>query len=81
MMPTKSPLGTPLSVSICQDELLNPFAVFDFASVDVSFRVDGDRINPMELPRVMAIPAERAHHRAIFTVQDPNHVVGAVGNQ
>ena len=29
----------------------------------------------------MAVPAERAHRRAILTVQNPNHVVGAVSNQ
>ena len=66
---------------IGQDEFLNPLAVFDFAGIQVAFRIHRDRINPVELAGVSAIAAERARQRAFLAVENPDHIIGAVGGE
>src|ERR1700730_11313035 len=62
-------------------ELLNAFAVFDLTHVDIALGVHGDGIDPMKLSRIMAGAAERTYYDAIGAIEDPHHVVGAIGNQ
>ena len=69
------------SVSIGQNEFLNAFAGIHFTRIEVSVRVHGDRVDPVELPRHAAVVADRAHHSAVFAVMNPDLVVGAVCDQ
>src|SRR6516225_5597725 len=73
--------GVWLTARVGQDELLNALAVLHFTGVDVSLGIGGDRVDPMQLAGVAAVAAERTRQGAILAVENPNHVVGAVGGQ
>ena len=47
-----------LPVSLCGDKFLNPFAVFHFPGVDISFGVYSNPVNKMELTRITPVASE-----------------------
>src|SRR5260221_10799947 len=57
------------------DELLNPLAGCNLTGIEVSLRVHGGDVQPVELPGSMARVTDSAHHRAITAVENPHHAV------
>src|SRR5262245_16206796 len=62
------------------NELLDALVLLDFAREDVALRVHHDRIDPMELAGIGAVPAEAADRLAAGAIEDPYLVVGAVSH-
>ena len=63
-----------------EDEPLDPLAVLNLAGIDVAFRVDGNHMQPEELPAILARAAHLAYHLAVFSIEEPDAVVGEIGN-
>jgi len=61
-------------------ELLDALVLFDLAREDVALRVDHDRVDPVELTGIRAVPAEAAERLAARAIEDPYLVVGAVSH-
>jgi len=80
-VPTSEAENLGLPASLCGDKFLNSFAVFHFASVDISFGVYSNAVNKMELTRVTPVASEGAHQSAVVAIKDPDHIVRAVGNK
>src|SRR3989442_10819224 len=61
------------------DELLGALAGVDLRRIDVALAVDGEVVDPVELPGASAIAAEGAEDAAALAGEHPDVVVLAVG--
>src|SRR5262245_44267647 len=77
-----NPLNPKLTSSVCHDghELLDALVLFDLAREDIALRVDHNRVDPVELAGIRAVPAEAAERLAAGAIEDPHLVVGAVSH-
>src|SRR5215831_6610638 len=69
------------AVRIREDEFLNSLARVHLSRVDVSSRVHGDCIDPMELSCHTAIVTNGARHLPCVAFVYPNLVIGAIGDK
>ena len=65
---------------LCGREFLHPLAAEHFSRVNHAFGVHGDHVQPVELACVLAHAADLAHDLAILAIQEPDVVVGEIGN-
>src|SRR5215469_6921020 len=70
-----------LAVAVHEDEFLNALAGFNLARIQISLRIHGDGVDPMEIAGHSAIVSDRSDELACHAVVNPNLVVGAVGDQ
>ena len=64
-----------------RNELLNALPVLNFSRINVALRIDGNRVDPVELTRVPSISSERSFERAGLAIQDLHHVVRSIGDE
>src|SRR6266540_7347212 len=70
--------GQGQTVSAHRHEPLHSLAVEHLARIDASLRVDGDHVQPKELPAVFAHAAHLTQDLALVPVQEPDVVVGEI---
>src|SRR5207245_1065490 len=58
----------------------HPLAVLSLAGVYMAFRVDGNHVQAEELPPVLARAAQFTDHLAVLPIEEPNAVVGEIGD-
>src|SRR5512140_5432 len=71
----------------CQSTLLDAFealhalAGIDIAGKDVAVRIDGHRVDPVELAGIAPLPAEGADFLAVLAQENVDLVIGAVADE
>src|SRR5579864_6363570 len=68
------------TLSLDGDEPLYPLACEHFTGVDIAFGVGGDHVEPEELASVFAHASHLADDLAVLAVEEPDVVIGEVGN-
>ena len=73
-------VGPHFSVAIRKNEFLNPFSRIHLSRIEVSFRIHGDRVDPVELAGHAAVIADGSLQLSGHAIVNPNLVICAVGD-
>src|SRR5215467_1324092 len=73
------PLSHRVLSESAHDELLGPLARVDLGRIDVALAVDGEVVDPVELPRTSTVAPERSEDVTALAREHPDVVVLAVG--
>jgi len=61
-------------------KLLDSLVLLHLAGIDVPLRVHSNRVDPVELAGVGAVPAEPAESLSAIAVENPDSVIRTVGH-